>query len=66
MQLKQKRKCNGCRAFTHDAECELGYSIEVNYMDDVIAIGAVPQEPCPKPISVNEFNEALKHWKKGY
>lgn len=52
-----KRTCSGCRALDNYPvlSCGLGYKTKVGKLYAGIVIGIIPCEPCPKPITYNEF-----------
>jgi hypothetical protein len=69
MIISQKRTCSECKAMkpivdTDDCrvtfECDLGYSVE-----SVDGRLGKPKEPCPKPLTYEERDIALKKYMKG-
>ena len=55
--------CGRCRALNRRGNCELGYAIERIYYHKTV-IDATPLEECPRPISKDQYVEALKSKKK--
>ena len=60
----QKRTCDRCMAGKHH-KCELGYEVKW-YSDEPTGIRArgVPQEKCPKPISMGDYLFAKEYYMK--
>ena len=63
MKLTQKKCCGNCRALTSTCQCELRYTIENKFYHG-IKVNAYPLEPCPKPLTINDYLEAIKNYKK--
>lgn len=65
--FKNPKKCGSCRAFTSGKMggiCDLGYSIKKKNPDHLFNYDFIPSEPCPKPITVIEYAEAMQYWRK--
>jgi hypothetical protein len=52
-----KRTCNGCKALdtTFQAQCKLGYNIEIAKEYDHISVSWKPLEECDKPMTTSDF-----------
>lgn len=56
--MTKKRTCAGCRCWENRYPyCHLGYEVKcVTYSG--IVVGGIPQEPCPKPTTVDQWLDA--------
>ena len=59
MKLTQKRTCTGCRAAY--SGCELGYKISRVEKLGGLLILRKPEEPCPKPKTIDDLFFAREH-----
>ncbi len=67
MELKQRKICGTCRAYSlSNNNCLLGYNTKPKYFGGVGGpiIDSIPLEPCPKPATTSEFHEAKTNYKK--
>lgn len=64
MNMSQKQTCERCRVLAVDGRCELGYNNRGGWISHLGIPRIAPQEPCPKPISIKEYFEALNLFKK--
>ena len=57
MKVSKKRTCNECRALDEVSymNCGLGYNNKGNYNPHLGINNIVPQEPCPKPKTWNDY-----------
>jgi len=72
LRLKRCRTCDGCRALYRRTyggfSCEFRFSIDTH--ERTISPGfiirtPVPAEPCPKPISLRQYGDALDEYGLG-
>lgn len=59
--FSQKKTCYKCKALCQNRSsysCNLGYGL--NMLD----LKIYPTEPCPKPTTVNDLIECMKHYRK--
>ena len=66
MIMSQKRTCERCKAIDYHRIypiCLLGYKTKAKeYKGNVI--GSIPLEPCPKPITYNDYDIADIEWRR--
>lgn len=64
IKLSQRKKCDGCRCLAHNG-CTIGYIIKIGIKDLRYANikTYTPLEPCPKPLTGNDFIQAIKLYK---
>jgi hypothetical protein len=62
MKISQKRTCLKCRALYFGPKCELRYPMETMGRHGVPTI-IKPLEPCPKPITVDDYIFAINNYK---
>lgn len=68
--LRKPRNCERCRAYDVTARpngCALGYNNTGPYLREFGIYRIEPQEPCPKPLSIQAFIDTPKkgHDKRG-
>ena len=70
----KKRNCKRCFAGKHFddgsiifSKCELGFDVKRYAFDLTVGINGygVPQERCPKPLTISDFIFASKNYHKG-
>jgi hypothetical protein len=69
IELKQRKVCGNCRAIetisgTGYRTCSLNYMVGQGKTYRGIIVEGIPQEPCPKPTTYNDFIEANKHYRR--
>jgi len=68
MIIHQKRTCERCKAIDYHRIypiCLLGYKVKPKeYKGSVI--GAIPLEPCPKPLTYSDYDVAGQEWGKSH
>jgi len=64
MRMSLKLNCNRCLAGRNHV-CDLKYETKIFAKDKHGFVGFFmePQEPCPKPLKVNDYIFALNHYK---
>ena len=60
MAISMKETCERCRAAGHDGSCELGYNNRGEWIKGIGTRRIKPQEPCPKPLTIDELFAAPK------
>jgi hypothetical protein len=57
--MKQYKKCGACRALEKNGlgtpYCSIGYSVSSGKKLYGIIVDAIPNEPCPKPLTVKDL-----------
>jgi hypothetical protein len=67
IEIKQRKNCGSCRALgnsRHYPNCSLGYKITPTKTISGIYVDAKPDEPCPKPLTVTDFVECIRNYKR--
>lgn len=65
MELRKRKKCGSCRCFKggSQATCELRFTVKQDTNVFRVVVNGLPQEPCPKPLTVSDYVEALTNYK---
>jgi len=65
MELKQRKICGNCRVYSRSSkQCGIGYNTQYAKNGFDIVIDCIPQEPCPKPLTVSDSITAMQIYKK--
>lgn len=65
MEIKQRKVCGDCRCFSRVTKtCGIGYNTKFKSGALDITVDAIPLEPCPKPLTVDEYMDAIKNYRK--